>query len=86
MFTDPGAVASDIDANSRTQNLTSSIVRTMSPSTVDATIVKTRTDAAGVVESLGVVGALYKVRYQVKDAAGCTVGLRKLNAPTTLTY
>lgn len=79
MFADPGAVARDLDAKGMAINLTNSIVRTMFPSTVDATIVKTRTDASGVVKTLGGVGALYEVSYEVKDAAGCMAGLPKLN-------
>jgi|AntAceMinimDraft_5_1070358.scaffolds.fasta_scaffold06357_2 hypothetical protein len=74
---DPGAVAKDTNAKGISENLTDSIVRTMFPSAVDATTVKTRTNAAGVVETLGGVGALYEVRYEVTDAAGCTAGLRK---------
>ena len=86
VYTDPGAVASDINANAEKVDLTSSIVRTVFPSVVDATTVKTKTDAAGVVETIGGLGTVYQVSYEVTDAAGCTVtaaGLTECDGLTT---
>jgi|AntAceMinimDraft_1070359.scaffolds.fasta_scaffold71341_2 hypothetical protein len=85
-FVDPGAAAFDVNAKGITDNLTDSIVRTMFPSTVDATTVKTRSVAAGVAETQGGIGALFEVMYEVKDAAGCTVGLCKLTESKQAIY